>query len=1189
MLQAAAETTVVAHMDAAPRIENGLGGSSKAHSTRKVAVAQSSAEASGAKSAQAPIDGHSVISLTHYNALPHSGGKLTSGHRHISSNAHTAAALQQAAFVSNKMHRLNGRVVSIVHNAKSHDAADVAEEHADAEADGALAVATHAEEASGAREAAGSGAGADKVRSESVSPSAGDDNLGIGAINPADARHAAEAAAVSALADPALADAFNEHSEQVPSGSGSGGGSSPSMLFTLDNSSPVGDEDSVGDDRPSDPSNSADGDGSADGSGSADGELATGSLASSLATAVVDNGSAHSSNRSAFDGSVSMGRSGASGRSPATRTASDETKSSVCAAAPGKEKAPRRATIEAEVSASNKEENSSESAEVESSGSAGSAGSAGVESSKEEDGRSDASSSDKGDVLVGDLPSETPLPPVAAGSCAGLPPTGPSAPVRPAGAPQIHATSEPAMPPAQPSAGPVGAVGHPAASLASLGSSAGAFGGLGVSGLGVSGLGVSGLGVSGLGVSGLGVGGLGLGRLAGSALGNGLLLAQYLAAEAALNNASQAAKATHSHPLGGLGGLGGSALSATALSALLASNPSLTAALAARGGLGLGGVGLSYPPLPHGHLQGDLQGAPGQPSVGGVQPEAHGWPASLGSLSHLSGRAQSAFGADASGAALPTCGQACQTTPSTAKLATAHVIGSLMQAPATTLDDPSSSVGAAVHPLPVLKAALYGSNASLAAADSLGAPHRCAPPLGAAGEIGAQIGAPSATTQLAGRYLGAFPFAAGAIAGVPTAVPPPAAPMGSDGALGGASTCHRHEASHGGGGGAYQQWPRAAPPLSREGSSSASAGPSDDVIGISAQSAACPAVCPTNGHQAGSLGTSAHESGYTAPHPPSTLPASIAASAKALSGLRAAALDEGAMSLAGAPSAASMAASANGMRVPPFLTKLYKIMQEAQPEDCCGWCADGSMFRINDPQRFADQCLPRFFKHNKLGSFQQQLLTYGFSRVPNESCLDISSVWRHPNFRAGQPQLLEQISRAAPKRSVAERDGGGRGTGNDSEMDDDREELGQMQSHLGELSKSLREMHEELRCEPLLMPTTAATHSSAATPATLTVRACAGAPTCPPRPPAPALVHSSAREYETNLIERLAERVEKRLRRSNDAAADALRDKWQRYTQKPQAPARGEEASGCARSEDVSGPVDPMPILADAASVVANQ
>ena len=71
--------------------------------------------------------------------------------------------------------------------------------------------------------------------------------------------------------------------------------------------------------------------------------------------------------------------------------------------------------------------------------------------------------------------------------------------------------------------------------------------------------------------------------------------------------------------------------------------------------------------------------------------------------------------------------------------------------------------------------------------------------------------------------------------------------------------------------------------------------------------------------------------------------------------------------------------------------------------------ANGTALRIADPARFADECLPRYFKHNKLGSFQQQLLTYGFTRLPNESCLDVAAVWQHAQFQRGRPELLEKI------------------------------------------------------------------------------------------------------------------------------------------------------------------------------------
>ena len=74
--------------------------------------------------------------------------------------------------------------------------------------------------------------------------------------------------------------------------------------------------------------------------------------------------------------------------------------------------------------------------------------------------------------------------------------------------------------------------------------------------------------------------------------------------------------------------------------------------------------------------------------------------------------------------------------------------------------------------------------------------------------------------------------------------------------------------------------------------------------------------------------------------------------------------------------------------------KLLLAAALAAAEQCRtnGTSPESSWIRIVDPLRFANFCLPRYFKHNKLGSFQAQMLTYGFTRIPNESCLDVSSV-----------------------------------------------------------------------------------------------------------------------------------------------------------------------------------------------------
>ena len=138
-------------------------------------------------------------------------------------------------------------------------------------------------------------------------------------------------------------------------------------------------------------------------------------------------------------------------------------------------------------------------------------------------------------------------------------------------------------------------------------------------------------------------------------------------------------------------------------------------------------------------------------------------------------------------------------------------------------------------------------------------------------------------------------------------------------------------------------------------------------------------------------------------------------------------------------------------------------MLEWQAHDgFAAWCDDGRSFRIFDPQRFAEQCLPQFFKHNKLGSFHQQLLTYGFHRVPNRSCLDISSVWQHASFRRGEPAQLDRISRGTLQRAGTKRGAEGEGNGRDFEEDEiDETEMSRMQAEI--TARSLSRFDLEIR------------------------------------------------------------------------------------------------------------------------------
>mmetsp|Transcript_5127 Transcript_5127/g.15630 ORF Transcript_5127/g.15630 Transcript_5127/m.15630 type:complete len:505 (-) Transcript_5127:599-2113(-) len=74
-------------------------------------------------------------------------------------------------------------------------------------------------------------------------------------------------------------------------------------------------------------------------------------------------------------------------------------------------------------------------------------------------------------------------------------------------------------------------------------------------------------------------------------------------------------------------------------------------------------------------------------------------------------------------------------------------------------------------------------------------------------------------------------------------------------------------------------------------------------------------------------------------------------------------------------------------RVPPFLTKLSEILS-SEPNDIVKLSPDAPAFFIMNGPKFAKDVLPRYFKHNKLGSFSQQLHTYGFRRRPSSGSQD---------------------------------------------------------------------------------------------------------------------------------------------------------------------------------------------------------
>jgi len=112
-------------------------------------------------------------------------------------------------------------------------------------------------------------------------------------------------------------------------------------------------------------------------------------------------------------------------------------------------------------------------------------------------------------------------------------------------------------------------------------------------------------------------------------------------------------------------------------------------------------------------------------------------------------------------------------------------------------------------------------------------------------------------------------------------------------------------------------------------------------------------------------------------------------------------------------------AGSNAGRVPPFLTKLSEILT-SEPAEIVTFNPEAASFTILDASKFAKEVLPRYFKHNKLGSFSQQLHTYGFRRRANPSSHDSAIEFYHNQYsgEAGDFVIWIRTGGALSKRTT---------------------------------------------------------------------------------------------------------------------------------------------------------------------------
>ncbi|KAL2475457.1 HSF DOMAIN domain-containing protein [Abeliophyllum distichum] len=91
---------------------------------------------------------------------------------------------------------------------------------------------------------------------------------------------------------------------------------------------------------------------------------------------------------------------------------------------------------------------------------------------------------------------------------------------------------------------------------------------------------------------------------------------------------------------------------------------------------------------------------------------------------------------------------------------------------------------------------------------------------------------------------------------------------------------------------------------------------------------------------------------------------------------------------------------------PPFLLKIYDMVENIETNSIVSWNPTGTSFIVWNAHLFAANILPQYFRHNNFQSFVCQLNTYGFKKINWDR-------WEFKNecFQKGKMHLLKYIRR----------------------------------------------------------------------------------------------------------------------------------------------------------------------------------